>query len=312
MNNLNFEFGNAVMHFQKTGGGKGFLWKFAGIYALLALVVQGVGIFFMAPVYAVMFNPSYIGDEAAMEQAMLQNMGGMMLGYLLMLVLGLLMWMLFEGASQRRYLRGEGFRLQLGADEWRLLVVALIWVGLFIGLYIGMFLAMIIPGVIGFALGDSGAIIGVLLMFVAVIAYMIFALWLAARFSPSAALTVRDQKIQFAEAWRVTRGKAWTIVGAWLVLMLIMFAIIMVLYIVFSVVLVATLMPAMQGAAGDDPDEIFRMFMSPGVLIPVGLFGLVYLAINGAMVHVFGGPAALAAKTDPNWADHEAINQTFI
>ena len=57
MNTLEFSVGNAMGHFRKTGGPKGFLWKYALAYALIGIVVQGLSLYLMAPIYGAAFNP---------------------------------------------------------------------------------------------------------------------------------------------------------------------------------------------------------------------------------------------------------------
>tara|TARA_R110000787_G_scaffold14348_5_gene44276 strand:+ start:1627 stop:2568 length:942 start_codon:yes stop_codon:yes gene_type:complete len=313
MNPVSFDFGNAMMHFRKTGGPKGFLLKYGATYVLLYLLLSAVSLWLQWPMYGAMFDPAVMDDPVAMEAAMMGHMGRMMLGYLIVLPLGLAFWMVFEGANQRRYMRAEGFHLRLGGDEWRLLLVGLIWFGLFIGLYIGGIIAIAVPVGIAAATGTGeGAMIGGLLAFVLALAYMIFVLWLCARFSPAAALTVRDRKIQFGQAWRVTKGKAWTIIGAWIVLGLILSVVFFVIYLIFAVVVVASLMPMMSGMDSEDPTVIFRTMLSPGVLIPGGLFLVGMVFLQGCGMHIYSGPAALAARTDPEWTDHQAIDDTFV
>ena len=311
MNTLEFSVGNAMGHFSKTGGPKGFLWKFALAYALCAIVVQGLSMYLMAPIYAAAFNPFVMEDPDLMDQVMLENMGRVAIGYLVAFVAGILLWIMFEAASQRRYMRAEGFSLKLSGDEGRLLVVGLFWIGLMIALYIAFFLLMLIPISLGLAMGSDGAVIKALVTFVIFVAYFVLAIWVMVRFSPAAALTVRDRKIRFGSAWRVTKGKVWTLIGSWLVLGLIMMVVMMVLYMVFAVTAVMSLMPVMQSGS-DDPAEVIAAFATPGFIIPAIIFGLVYMGLAGAMMHVFGGPAALAAKTDPNWTDTAAINETFV
>ena len=310
MNALEFSFGNAVGHFQKTGGPKGFLWRFALTYALFAIIVQGLSLYLMAPIYAAAFDRLVMEDPDMMDQVMLENMGRFALGYLVSIVFGILMWILFEAASQRRYMRADGFSLKLGGDEGRLLVVGLFWLGLMIALYIGMFALMLVPMTLGMALGSDGAIIAGLVTFILFVTYFVLTIWIGVRFSPAAALTIRDRKIRFGSAWRVTKGRVWTLIGSWLVLGLIMMAILIALYIVFAVLAVLSLMPAIQSGA-EDPAEIMAAFASPTFLIPAILFGLVYMMLAAGMMHVFGGPAALAARTDPDWADESAMNETF-
>jgi hypothetical protein len=312
MTNLDFSFDNALFHFRRTGGPKGFLLKYGATYAVLYLLMSAVTLWLQAPLFGMMFDPDMMNDPVAMEAAMMGQMGRVLLSYLLMLPLGLAFWMLFEGANQRRYMRAEDFRLQLGADELRLLIVGLIWFGLFIALYLGMILMIMVPIGIMAAMGNSnGAALGGLLAFVLFIAYMVFALWLAARFSPAAALTVRDRSIRFGQAWRVTKGKAWTILGSWIVLMLIMMVVFFVLYMIFAVVMVAALMPVMGGLE-DDPSAIFSAMVSPGIIIPGAVLMVGFIFLQACWMHIFSGPAALAARTDRQWADNPAIDETFV
>ncbi len=312
MTNLDFSFDNALFHFRRTGGPKGFLLAYGATYAVLYLLLSAVNLWLQWPMFGMMFNPDMMNDPMAMEAAMTGQMGRVLLGYLLMIPVGLVFWMLFEGANQRRYMRAEGFRLRLGADEWRLLVVGIIWFGVFIALYIGGIVVIAVPvGIIAATGTSQAAVMGGLLALVLTIAYFVFALWLTARFSPASALTVRDRSIRFGQAWRVTRGKAWTIVGSWIVLMLIMFAAFFALYMVFAMVMMAALMPAMSGIE-DDPTAVFSAMAAPGIIVPGALLMVAFIFIQACWMHVFAGPAALAARTDPQWAENPAIDETFV
>ena len=315
MNTLEFSVGNAMGHFSKTGGPKGFLWKFALAYALCAIVVQGLSMYLMAPIYAAAFNPFVMEDPDLMDQVMLENMGRVAIGYLAYIVLGILMWILFEAASQRRYMRAEGFSLKLGGDEGRLFVVGLFWLGLMFLLYVAFILVLLllvaVMAALSAAVGEEIFLFTPLLGWLLIPFIFTLAVWVMIRFSPAAAMTIRDRKIRFSSAWRVTKGKVWTLIGSWLVLGLIMMVGMMVLYMVFAVTAVMSLMPVMQSGS-DDPAEVIAAFATPGFIIPAIIFGLVYMGLAGAMMHVFGGPAALAAKTDPAWVDTDGINETFV
>ena len=102
MNTLEFSVGNAMGHFRKTGGPKGFLWKYALAYALIGIVVQGLSLYLMAPIYGAAFNPIVMEDPDMMDQVMLENMGRVALGYLVSFVFGILMWIMSDAARQRR------------------------------------------------------------------------------------------------------------------------------------------------------------------------------------------------------------------
>jgi hypothetical protein len=37
-----------------------------------------------------------------------------------------------------------------------------------------------------------------------------------------------------------------------------------------------------------------------------------FIFLQACWIHIFSGPAALAARTDPQWADNPAIDETFV
>jgi len=306
MSRIDFSFGNAISHYSKTGGPGGFLWKYALIFALVTCTLQALAIWLQWPIYEVYIRfftegggdiEPYLDElTAASNQSTLRG--------LLIMPLSVLVWVAFEGANQRRYMRSEGFRLRIGADEGRLLVVGLIWIAMFIGLYIGLIIAVIIPVVLGLVLGED--LIGVSIIFgvVFMIGVMILALWLCARLSAAAALTVRDQQIRFFESWRVTKGKGWTIVGAWIVLMLIIMLVYLVLYIAAAALgfgLIAAQVPDF-GDGRFPEEEIMAAVASPAFWGPMLLVLFAFFLVQAAFQHIISGPAALAARTDEDWA----------
>lgn len=305
MSPIPFSFGNAISHYTKTGGPGGFLWKFALAYALLTCVMQAASVWLQWPIYEIYLR--MITDSGDMDSHMedLNSVSPMTsLRGLLVMPLGILAWMVFEGANQRRYMRGDGFRLRIGADEGRLLVVGLIWFAFFIAIYIGFAISIIIPIATAMTLGADGAWISALLGFAIILGYFLLVLWLAARFSAAAALTVRDRQIRFFESWRITKGKGWTILGAWIVLMLIMLFVYALLYVVAAALgwgLISAQVPGFNDGSHDQ-SEIVAAVASPAFLAPMLGMIFVFMLVQAVFQHVFSGPAALAARTDPAWS----------
>ncbi|MEZ6012037.1 MAG: hypothetical protein R3C08_09235 [Hyphomonas sp.] len=305
MNPIPFSFGNAISHYTKTGGPGGFLWKFALAYALFTCVTQAMSVWLQWPIYEIYLR--MITDSGDMESHMedLNNISAMAsLRGLLVMPLGILLWMVFEGANQRRYMRGDGFRLRIGADEGRLFVVGLIWMAFFIAIYIGFAISIIIPIFMGLTLGADGAWISVLLGFAIIAGYFLLVLWIAARLSAAAALTVRDRQIRFFESWRITKGKGWTILGSWVVLMLIMLFVYVVLYVAAAALgwsLINAQVPDFNDGSHDQ-SEIVAAVISPAFFGPMLGLLFVFMLVQAAFMHVFSGPAALAARTDPAWS----------
>lgn len=248
----------------------------------------------------------YIDD---LNRASMQSM----MSSLLIFPLGILFWMMFETASLRRYMKGEGFRLRVGSDEWRVMVHGLIWFGLLIAAYIGLFIMLLVPIGLGAIGGRDTAAIGAVAGLVLMLAYMLACLWAGIRLSPAAALTVRDGQVRFFEAWRVTEGRAGTLLGTWLVVGLAMFVVILAGYGVMAAMGLAQLAPLFQalqdGSAMDE--DIRAAFTSPGFWVPLSLIFLLLTGVQAIGQHIFGGPAALAAKTDPDWVGQPRVSDTF-
>jgi len=291
-----FSFGNAMLHFARTDGPPGFVWKFVLSYGF------GLILFFVA--YAMVFGGTAFalmsaqGDPEVAVSALEGNIGIIALAYVLILPLMLLFYAVFEAAFQRRYLRSDGFKLRLGGDEWRLFVVYLIWFAFYILLYV--FAIALVAGFGGGLAGvnENPAGIGIGLT-LAVLVAMGAWIYFAVRFSPAAALTIRDRAIRFQSAWRVTRGRFWTMLGVYLLMLVAAMVVYLIVLAVFGLVF-AGMMAAAGG--GDDPSVAFGAFSNPATLISVGLIYLLGFFATGWFMFVWGGPAALAARTDPDHA----------
>lgn len=312
MSQMKFDVGNAMLHFNRTGGPPGFLWKFGIAYAVAALLIGVVTVPFLWPIFSASFNPSLAEDPEAMAEVMMGSLGSILLGYLLAFVLSILIWVVFEAASQRRYLRGDGIGFRFGADEARLLAVGFFWFVTIVGLYIASIIVFMIPTVmLGLAVNDgnsTGAGIAAILAFLFGLGVIAVAIWICARLSPAAAMTIRDQRIRFFEAWRATKGRVWTLIGSWLLLWLIAVGVFLVMYIVLAGIMIAMIMPGMAG--GFDEEQYIASMMSPTSIIVMAVVGFLFYGVSGAFMHIFGGPAALAAKTDPGWAG--GVTDTFV
>ncbi|MEO1407772.1 MAG: hypothetical protein AAFV54_14985, partial [Pseudomonadota bacterium] len=191
------------------------------------------------------------------------------------------------------------FRLRLGGDEWRLFVVYLIWLAFMIVYYMLIaIIAVTFSGGAGpsFEAGrNAGPVVGLL-----IIAFSAVWVFLAVRFAPAGALTVRDRAIRFRSAWRVTRGRFWTLFGSYLVLVVAVFLFYLLLAVAFGLLYSSLLAAGL--AASDNPNGSLGVFGSPGMLISFGLLYLCCFFAYGWFVFVWAGPAALAARTDPERA----------
>ena len=152
---------------------------------------------------------------------------GMLFGALIPYYLAMVLAMLvLATASLRAVLRpGEQAfaSLRLGMDELRVLGLSAIVFFLYTVAAMGIGIVAVIVGSIVTSLGgfNGGTIIFSLLVFLTGYGAMIF---VSVRLSLAGALTILRRKIVIGEAWTLTRGNFWRLFGAYLVIMVILFA----------------------------------------------------------------------------------------
>ena len=289
----------ATLHFLRTEGPRGFLMQFALIYAAATLAMQVLGLWLQAPVYEIYLRAFVENDGDITAYADELNAASMQsnLGSLLMIPVSLAIWVLFEGASQRRYIRAKGFRVRISADEGRLALVGLIWgVFLIVG-YIAIVIGAIIPGaIVGATVGvAAGVIAGALVFLIGIVA----ALWLFARLSPASALTIRDRQIRFFEAWNVTRGNGWGLTGSYFMLFLGFTILSILAYGAVGVLGFIMIAPTLDSSAGaDTADAVLATMAQPSFWGPLGFAMYLVMMVQSIFAHALGGPAAWVVRQD--------------
>ncbi|MEL7481267.1 MAG: hypothetical protein AAGJ29_06880, partial [Pseudomonadota bacterium] len=281
----------------RTDAPGGFVWKYILSYiGILILLLVAFGLLLgglLAPLLTAS-GSDLTGDELALLGVV----------YLIFIPVSLVMGAVFEASYLRRYLRADTFKLRFGGDELRLIVVYILWFLMVIAFYVLLFGSVLLIG--GGGSADFATIGAVAAIFVLLIS--VAWLYLAIRLAPAAALTIRDRKIRFASAWRLTRGRFWTLFGAYLALIGCAF----LAYILVSIIIGIVMIGAVGASGGlEDPAAIEAAFATPVLLIP---FGLLYMAVIAAYVwfgYVWAGPAALAARIDPDHGDTTSQADAF-
>ena len=303
-----FSFDNAAFHFARTDGPPGFLPRYLAAYGIGIIIIAGLSFVLLQPLIAAYTQMFTLLAQGASEsqidrmftEAVLGDFGRLGLGYLVILLVYAAFWSMMESAVLRRYVREEGFRVGWGVDEWRMLVVGLIWmVSIFVA-----YLAMIVVGAIliaplGVVMQDNPALLGIW-MFVVVCALLCVWLLFAVKLSPAGAMTIRDQKVTFFGAWGASKGRFWPMLGAFVVLGLILYFAIIVLYMIGGFAVFGAMMSGIDMSSGEaDPDQVMAAFASPGLWIPVAVLYFVMLVYQGFWQYAWAGIPALAATTDP-------------
>lgn len=209
--------------------------------------------------------------------------------YFLFLVLFYILFAAYEAACLRWMIHGETsgfFGLSLGADTWRVYFTYWLWFFLLIAVYI-------VCAIIGFSViaavavgaqggGEPGAAMAIVPT-VLIFALLIGIAVLAVRFAPAAATSVARRRFAFFDAWKVTKGRFWALLGAFVLLFLMFIVGAIVISTAASAFMVGGMMGAMQGQPEPQtPQEAFAMFASPGVWIPLAL--MYALLIVGSFV----------------------------
>lgn len=284
-----FDIGEAMTQPFRLPGGKGLLLKlvlWGTVLLSISYLIFGRAIL---GAYFDMFGKMMALEGAANDDpaAIMEVMGPMysIMGWgVLLSILGWAVMASIETAMHRNifrpHLKTGFFPLRFGKDELRVmlaqLVVYVICTGIYIVGYIIGFILILIVAVLGESVGGAGAALGVLLTIFVVIALIIAALYVLARLSPAAALSVRDEDIRTVEGWRVTKGQIWPLIGSYLIVGVVGNIIISVVMMVGMVAVLATanlpsLFSELEG--NEDPsvaiDQLSTAFSTPSVLIPL-------------------------------------------
>lgn len=304
----NFRVGDAAFHIFRVRAGNGFIWKYALAYACVALITYGLSFYIYAPVYAdyiSIFASANTDDPFELNRRILalneEHRLRMLLSYLVALPAGLAFWACFDAAGQRRYMRGEGFSLRVGNDEFRLLGVGLLYWLCVMGAYFAGAVLVVVVGMIVYGImqgGSGGGGVLVLLPILAGLTMLFAILWVGLRLSPAAALTIRDEKFKFSEAWKLTKGHFWQLLGANLILWVIFGIVFVTAYGAFMAWAFAHVMGA-AGGSGLEAETVLNIISQPGFIGVAGGFFLVIMLLQGVIMHAVQGPPAWLALNDP-------------
>jgi|TARA_B100000678_G_scaffold68417_1_gene56128 hypothetical protein len=305
-----FSFANALFHFARASGPGGFIWKYALTYLAGVTLMAGLAYFLFQPLIKVAFDTALraaqgliAGEEVEiiLTREVTGMVGRIAFSWILLIILGVLFWVVFEAAIHRRYVREEGFRLSLGGDELRLLLVGLLWFVFFIISYL---LSLILAGIliaIFVTIGDGETFfLGLGFPAVFLVTGLAWA-YVAVRLSPASALTVRDRRVHFFHAWGASRGRVLPLFFAYAILAVAFWFIFTIAYSAGAAALVATLMSNFNDIdqMEANPAEVLMFFLKAEFLAPaIGTY-VVLLMLQGLFFYVWAGPAGLAAKTDP-------------
>lgn len=273
-------------------------------WALMYLAVT-VAMFLVMRSMITAFQPPVTGTPFG-------GMTGATLGrFALLELVALVVMVVVMTAVQRAVLQPERSAfayMRLGMDELRMFALAVI---LFVVYYILMLIAMLVlalvASLIGVAAGmGAAATVGIVMLLGVLALTLVFEV----RFALAFPLTLMRGKIIIGDAWRITRGRFWTLLGAFLLLTLILIAVVVAAALVsnggyFADMIRSRFSPA--GAAAAQQAMLSRQFSAVNGTV---VFGWIVNAFAGTLALVlFGGGVATAARELTG--NTEEIAETF-
>lgn len=224
---------------------------------------------------------------------------GAMIGQMLLLnLLFFIVFVVLLTAAQRAVLHPErsGFAyLRLGLDEVRMVLLGIFLAILF---YVGVVVASLAVVAVGaVAAVATGSGLAAVIVIPATIAVIVLALWFMVRLSLAFPLTLLRGRFVFAESWRVTRGRSWSLLGGFLAVFLIMIVISVIAGLITSGGYFAALMKHglnPEGMRIAAQEQLTGQFGSVSVMTVVGW--IVSAAAGAIGIAVYGGALATAAR----------------
>ncbi|KCZ87152.1 hypothetical protein HJO_17299 [Hyphomonas johnsonii MHS-2] len=304
-----------------------FPWLFSAAYAIVFTLFFGVMVLLTRNTFGDVIESIGALDRSGIDRdapgSITATLSGIFKPLVPFLVLSIVgswaLWAMFEAASQRRYIRDEGFTLRFGGDELRMMVVALLWSLMYL-VFISPILFVMLGGIASLlsasvsnspedviarqAFSMIGSLFGLMLLVFPV--YVFF----ATRLAPCFAMTIKDRRIVFFDAWNVSRGRFWPILGAYLILAVSGGIIVSVIDQVLQMALMTTSMPSLETV--ESADDLTAVLTSTAFVIPLSIYALLRLFLSGLLQHFTGGPAAFAARHDPRGGVDDAAQMAVF
>ena len=285
-------------------GGKNFL-----IRALL----WGAGLLLLVYfIFGRAFITAYVGffqtlltldaDGASDEAAALAAFDGMGSLYGSAILLSIAAWfvmVMLETAMHKNIFRGTDkgiVPLRFGLDEVKVMLAQFVIFICVMAVYIGGLIVLsIITAILGSTGGSGGAaalvVIFMVIGFVALIGLLIS---LIIRWAPAAAMSVRDDKQRIFDGWGVTKGFSWPLFGAYALVCIGGYVLIMILMsvgmmLLFSGVDMTALLLAAESNDMPDWSSVTAHFEKTSVKVTMAIFLIAYAVFTLLWyMHIWG------------------------
>lgn len=199
-------------------------------YTLIVWIVGLALLSLMAPAFLDFMRWSKDLEASQQFGQLPPRFGELALGYLAALPLILGAYVAYETAVHRWLVRGEAggglMGLKIDGHFWNVLLCLLTWIPVSVAIVL---VVSIVAGLgIGGGIAAGGGLIGFVLGLVGVLAAIALGAYLPARFAPASALSVARGRYSFFQAWGATRGRALNLIGAFLILIVLLYAVVLI------------------------------------------------------------------------------------
>ena len=262
------------------------------------LMVMGAMLPLLAEVFAGGFNPAAFEPGSDPEMALFGDDMAAMIQFQiwsnLAQLLGLLSMLVVTTATIRAVYAvrksDPGFFLRIGMGE---LQVAVVGVAIFIGFCIFAGLAVLLAVGLGFAVWQLADPWRWLLCVALGVTVFLALMLLWGRLSLLAPASIRYRTFAFEEGWKLGKGKTWSLLGLWIILLLIAIMVGIVFMILFLIVMLAV----GGGISATDPEAVEAWIMSlpqqPALLAGLAVVLLIPVAwLQGFSQVLFTAPYA--------------------
>ncbi len=214
---------------------------FLGVAILLTLL-GGALAMVLIPAYARFFGLMMEIDQTAEPDptVVFEAMSGLFGGVIALYALMIPVYAVAMGALYRSLVFGKSqgwiLGLKLGMDELRSLLVTIVGYILAMAPYFGIVLVALIVGAVvagvaaaGGGGSDGAAAIGAMVMgLLILVAYCVglgMTIWVGIRLSYAAPASVGEKRFVIFESWRMTKGRFWTLFLAYLIVLVLFYAV---------------------------------------------------------------------------------------
>jgi len=243
----------------------------------------------------------------------LDDLPALFVGFGLFGLAALLVQMILLTAAYRAVLRpGDGrfAFLRFGMDELRETLLAIVMIVAFYALIVAGALVIGVGAAFLGRGGTAGIVLAVLLGLILTIAFLCLVIWLAVRLCLAFPLTLLRRRFVIGEAWRLSKGRFWTLFGAFIAIFFLYF----ICSVVVSSVTAASYMSALANgglfAPGKDPAVQQAAFIRQFTTItPVMVIGWIFGGLLGGAFMALNGGATATAVRDLTVDDGELIER---